>query len=125
MYVLGSPPSITDVQCFLFTSIGGSFDISLQWSEDFNSRYKVEGYHVTVTPDPSSCSRDHVPPYENYHCSALNPATNNTIMISAINCGDQEGESVSFSVQSHILGTYFSARDKHLSQLFAYKSLFS
>jgi hypothetical protein len=88
---LGPPPRSTDIECSLSTSIIGGVDILLQWSKSFNTRYRVERYHVTVIPDPSSCSSDHVSTTGDYSCHRLSPETNYAITISAINCGDQEG----------------------------------
>ena len=67
-------------------------EISFQWSPSFTSQYNVERYHVSVNPDPSSCSSDQVSPSEDYSCSGLVLGTRYTFTVSAINCGDQEGE---------------------------------
>ena len=66
--------------------------VSLQWSPSFTSQYDVERYRVSVNPDPSSCSSDQVSPSEDYSCSGLVLGTRYTFTVSAINCGDQEGE---------------------------------
>ena len=102
----GFPPSSTDTACSLIPSSGGGLDVSLQWSSYFNSLHAVERYNVAVTPDPSSCSSDQVPPSEDYSCSGLDLGTNYSITVSAINCGDQEGERASFNtqLQSQLLG---------------------
>jgi hypothetical protein len=50
-----------------------------------------------VTPDPSSCSSDQVSPSEDYSCFGLNTEDEYIISVSAINCGHQEGESVTFT----------------------------
>ena len=83
--------------CTILTQPGSlNYTLDLQWSPSFNSQYSVERYNVTVTPDPSSCSRDQVPPGENYSCSRLELQTDYSITVSAINCADQEGEPVRF-----------------------------
>jgi hypothetical protein len=102
-YHLGPPPRSTDI-CSLSTSTGGGFDILLQWSPFFNSRYRVDRYRVTVTPDPSNCSSDHVSISENYNCSGLDSRMNYNITIIAVNCGDQEGETSTFAVEPQFLG---------------------
>ena len=53
---------------------------------------------MSVNPDPSSCSSDQVSPSEDYSCSGLVLGTHYTFTVSAINCGDQEGERESFTV---------------------------
>ena len=83
------PPPPAD--CSLLPSPGG-VEISLQWSPSFISQYAVERYRVSVNPDPSSCSSDQVSPSEDYSCSGLVLGTHYTFTVSAINCGDQEGE---------------------------------
>ena len=55
-------------------------------------------YHVTVTPNPSTCSRD-VTPSENYSCPGLALGTKYAFTVSAINCGYQEGMEYTFTVQ--------------------------
>ena len=80
-------------------------DLSLLWSSDFTNRHSVENYRVLVIPDPDfSCSNNQVSPSEDYTCSGLNPETDYTLLISAINCRTQEGESFSFMLQSQDLG---------------------
>ena len=61
---------------------------------------------MSVDPDPSSfCSSDQVIPSEDYSCPGLSPERNYSITVSAINCGDQEGESDTFTVLPQLLGT--------------------
>ena len=85
--ILPSPPA----NCSLLPPPGGA-EISLQWPPSFTSQYAVERYNVSVNPDPSSCSSDQVSPSEDYSCSGLVLGTRYTFTVSAINCGDQEGE---------------------------------
>ena len=73
-------------------------EVSLQWSTSFTSQYAVERYHVSVNPDPSSCSSDQVSPSEDYSCSGLVLGTHYTFTVSAFNCGDQEGERSVFNI---------------------------
>ena len=73
-------------------------EVSLQWSPSFTSQYSVERYRVSVNPDPSSCSSDQVSPSEDYSCSGLVLGTRYTFTVSAINCGDQEGERNTFDI---------------------------
>ena len=84
------PPALAN--CSLLPSSSGGAEISLQWSPSFTSQYAVERYHVSVNPDPSSCSSDQVSPSEDYSCSGLVLGRHYTFTVSAINCGDQEGE---------------------------------
>ena len=86
-----SSPPPPPADCSLLPSPGGA-EISLQWSPSFTSQYAVERYRVSVNPDPSSCSSDQVSPSEDYNCSGLVLGTHYTFTVSAINCGDQEGE---------------------------------
>ena len=98
------PPLTPVATCSLVTSAGG-LNISLQWSSSFNSQHAVERYHVSVDPDPFSfCSSDQVMPSEDYSCPGLSPERNYSITVSAINCGDQEGESNTFTVLPQLLG---------------------
>ena len=100
----GSP--LTPVAtCSLVTSASG-MDVSLQWSSSFNSQHAVERYRVSVDPDPSSCTSDQVMPSEDYSCPGLSPERNYSITVSAINCGDQEGESDTFTVLPLLLGMH-------------------
>ena len=85
-------PAQSSAICSLLPSAGGTVEISFQWSPSFTSQYNVERYHVSVNPDPSSCSSDQVSPSVDYSCSGLVLGTRYTFRISAINCGDQEGE---------------------------------
>ena len=78
--------------CSLLPFAGSMAEVSFQWSPSFTSQYAVEGYRVSVNPDPSSCSSDQVSPSEDYSCSGLVLGTHYTFTVSAINCGDQEGE---------------------------------
>jgi hypothetical protein len=66
----------------------------------------VERYQVAVTPDLTPSCSGSVSPNMSYTCSGLSPDTDYTITVSAINCGDQEGENNTFSVQPQGLGTY-------------------
>ena len=94
-----------NTSCFLSTVSGGCFHFSLQWFPSSNNQYSVDQrYNVTVTPDPSSCSSDQVSPSEDYSCSGLDPEAEYIISVSAINCGDQEGESVTYAVETQHLG---------------------
>ena len=102
----GSPSLVLNSSCSLFPSSGGLLHFSLQWSLLYNMQNYVERYKVTVTPDPSSCSSEQVSPSEDYNCSGLDLQTNYTITVSAINCGDQEGENMSYTFQPQILGTH-------------------
>ena len=84
-------PPPPPANCSLLPSPGGA-NISFQWSPSFTSQYAVERYRVSVNPDPSSCFSDQVSPSEDYSCSGLVLGTHYTFIVSAINCGDQEGE---------------------------------
>ena len=53
---------------------------------------------MSVNPDPSSCSSDQVSPSEDYNCYGLVLGTHYTFTVSAINCGDQEGERNVFDI---------------------------
>ena len=100
---IGPPPPEISATCSLMTSASG-LDASLQWSSSFNSQHAVERYRVSVDPDPSpSCSSDQVMPSEDYSCPGLSPERNYSITVSAINCGDQEGESDTFTVLPQLL----------------------
>ena len=77
-----------------------------QWCPSFNAQYRVERYNVTVTSDPSNCTSDQVSPSEDYSCSGLDLETNYTITVSAINCGDSEGESITFIKKINMEGCY-------------------
>ena len=98
LYIFSAtPPSPSSTSCSLLPSPGGA-EVSLQWSPSFTSQYAVERYHVSVNPDPSSCSSDQVSPSEDYSCSGLVLGTPYTFTLSAINCGDQEGNTDTFTV---------------------------
>ena len=101
---VGPPPPDSSATCSLVTS-ASVLDVSLQWSSSFNSQYAVERYRVSVDPDPS-CSSNQVVPSEDYSCPGLDLDRNYSITVSAINCGDQEGESDIFTVLPQLLGTY-------------------
>ena len=96
IFHIGVPASPSFLSRALLPSPGGA-NISLQWSPSFTSQYAVERYHVSVNPDPSSCSSDQVSPSEDYSCSGLVLGTRYTFTVSAINCGDQEGEENRFN----------------------------
>jgi hypothetical protein len=66
----------------------------------------VERYQVAVTPDPTPSCTGSVFTNLRYICFGLSPDTDYTFTVSAINCGDQEGESSTFSVQPRGLGMY-------------------
>ena len=86
IHILGPPSSATFV-CSIQHAPSG-LQMNLQWIPFFN----VQGYNVTVTPDPSSCSSDQVPSNEDYICSGLDPETDYSITVTAISsCGEQEG----------------------------------
>ena len=53
---------------------------------------------MSVNPDSSSCSSDQVSPSEDYSCSGLVLGTRYIFTVSAIYCGDQEGERNDFDV---------------------------
>jgi len=58
----------------------------------------VEEYHVTVTPDPSSCPQD-VGPEEDYICSGLEQSVDYSITFSVTNCKVQEEGLTNYSFQ--------------------------
>ena len=95
--LIATPPSPSSISCSLLPSPGGA-EVSLQWSPSFTSQYAVVRYRVSVNPDPSSCSSDQVSPSEDYSCSGLALGTLYTFTVSAINCGDQEGEINVFTI---------------------------
>ena len=99
---LATPPSPSSTSCSILPSPGGA-EAFLQWSPSFTSQHAVERYRVSVAPDPSSCSSDQVSPNEDYSCSGLVLGTPYTFTISAINCGNQEGNRMNFSFT--LLGT--------------------
>jgi hypothetical protein len=105
--ISGPPPKPSDF-CFLTNSVGGNMSITIYWNSSFNSQYNVERYQVAVTPDPASRCTGSVSPNTSYTCSGLSLHTDYTITVSAINCGDQEGESVNISVPRS-LGTLLVA----------------
>ena len=109
------PPSGSFTSAFL-PSPGGA-NISLQWSPSFTSQYAVEKYRVSVNPDPSSCSSDQVSPSEDYSCSGLVLGTRYTFTVSAINCGDQEGERDEFDVLLCGLSIVICKYNTHYSYL--------
>ena len=92
---IASPPLVRFTSCSLHPSSSpgqGIAEVTIQWSTSFTSQYAVEKYRVSVNPDPSSCSSDQVSTSEDYSCSGLVLGTRYTFTVSAINCGDQEGE---------------------------------
>ena len=97
MMTIAPPPTLPSTSYALLPSPGGA-EVSLQWSPSFTSQHAVERYRVSVTPDPSSCSSDQVSPSENYSCSGLVLETPYTFTLSAINCGDWEGNRKSFII---------------------------
>ena len=103
MLFLATPTSPSSTSCSLLPSPGGA-EVSLQWSPSFTSQHAVERYRVSVTPDPSSCSSDQVSPSEDYSCSGLVLGTPYTLTLSAINCGDKEGDTNTFTIQ--LQGSY-------------------
>jgi hypothetical protein len=100
---LGPPPAPL-TSCSLASSVGEDLRITLDQNIPFNSQYNVERYQVVVTPDPTPSCTGSVSPNMSYTCSGLSPDTVYTIRVSAINCGDQEGENSTFSVQLQDLG---------------------
>ena len=69
---------------------------------------------MMVAPDTSNCSKDSVSPNTDYICSGLELDTSYNITVSAINCGDQLGNDVSFNVLTQFSGTYIII--KYLSE---------
>ena len=92
IFTYADPPPPVSIKCSLSSLMEKNLSVSLGWSPSFNTQHGVDRYNVTMTPDPSSCSSDQVSPSEEYSCSGLDLQTNYTITVSAINCGDQEGE---------------------------------
>ncbi len=86
-YFYIAPPSLTSsTPCSLLLPPGGPVvSLALQWS--FTSQHAVERYHVVVTPDPSSCSSQHVSPSENFWTGPGDRLYSFTV--SDINCGNQ------------------------------------
>ena len=91
-----APPPAPDFNCSIRSTPDGPLILSLHWAREFNSEHTVDRYRVVLTPDPSSCSSDQVPPSEDYSCSGLDPETE--FAVSAINCGDQEGRNSTVSM---------------------------
>ena len=87
VFIPASPPSPSSTSCFLLFYPGLS--VTLQWNSSFNSQHAVEKYRVAVTPDLNECSRENY--RENYNCSGLLIGMTYLFRINAINCGDQEG----------------------------------
>lgn len=91
------PPSPLRTSCSLVPSSEGA-EVTLQWPSTFIDQYGVERYRVSVNPDPSICSRDYTDPSEVYNCTGLDLEMSYTFTISAVNCGDQEGGALNFTV---------------------------
>jgi hypothetical protein len=106
VYINLGPPLAPLTSCSLSDSVGDNLKITINWDTSFNSQYNVERYQVAVTPDPTPSCAGSVSPNMSYTCSGLNSDTDYTITVSATNCGDQEGMSSTFSVQSRLLGMY-------------------
>ena len=100
-YFNPAPPPPPSPSCTI-VSTSESPAVTFQWSDDFNSMHVIEHYDVSVTPNPSSCSSDQVPPSEDYSCSGLELMTNYSIVSKAANCGDQRGERSSYWI--HLQG---------------------
>ena len=96
-----SPPFPQVSSCSLLPSPEGTAEISLRW---LSSQHVVERYRVSVNPDPSSCSSDQVSPSEDYSCCGLVLGTHYTFTVSAINCGDWEGERNVFNISNLFCG---------------------
>ena len=101
----GAPPASSNIACSLVVLERDILNASFHWSPKFRSRHRVDRYRVLVIPDPNSCSSDQVPPSHNYTCSGLDPTDDYLLIVSAINCGNQEGDITLFRVQSQNLGT--------------------
>ena len=104
LYIASPPPPAPN--CTI-TATSGHRAVNLQWLDGFNSLHVVEDYRVMVTPDPSSCSRNHVSPNVTYNCFGLELGTNYSFSFSALNCGGQEGHVANCWVQTQ--GLYVHA----------------
>jgi hypothetical protein len=104
IYFVGPPPAPL-TSCSFARSVGKDLGIAINWNSSYNSQYSVERYQVAVTPNPTPSCTGSVSPNMNHTCSGLSLDTDYIITVSAINCGDQEGESSTFSVQLLGLGT--------------------
>jgi predicted phage tail protein len=93
--------------------VGEDLSITINWFPSFNSQYNVERYQVAVTPDPTPSCTGSVSPNVSYTCSGLSLDIDYTITVSAINCGDQEGENNTFSVQLQGLGVFPTKNPVH------------
>lgn len=96
IFLAAPPPPVPN--CTIVAT-SGSPEVTLKWSTSFNSRYGVGRYRVVVTGSSSTCSSDQVSPNEEYSCSGLGLGMDYSIRFNAINCGGQEGESNTHSIQ--------------------------
>ncbi len=78
----------------------GTREVFLEWSPSFTAQHDVEWYHVSVSPDPSSCSSNRVNTSVIFNCSGLAPQTVYNFTVSAFTqCLDQEGMRTLFTIQ--------------------------
>ena len=97
---ISEPPVRPNFSCSFISHISSdSQEISITWSSFFNNEHLVERYKIVVSPDPSFCSSDHVPPGRPYRCSGLTTGIEYLFNISAINCEHIEGEADVFLLQ--------------------------
>ena len=73
----------------------------IDWNEDFNTQYGIEGYMVAVSGHPSINCSSTCSPSEECVCSGLFAGKNvlSYINISALNCDNQEGAPEVFSIK--------------------------
>ena len=106
--MIGPPPVPLGIEATLEDSNEVLVPFNLTWDSNFNSEHDITSYTIEFVPKstrsaegrsmvmcPPSCYPD-----DSCQCRGLARGGNVTILISAVNCGDQEGNARTITIAS-------------------------
>ena len=98
LFPCSAPPPQPVYSCDITGGSPGSVDLTLNWDPSFTTQHAVDMYCMRATGG-SCAERQCVPTDTPYTCSGVVAGLEHRLTVTAVNCGSQEGDGNTFTVQ--------------------------